>query len=274
MQDICTTYHVNVTGKGNKTLLFAHGLGCDQNVWRYIIPALEDDHKIVLFDYIGSGKSDLSRYSKQRYSSLDGYADDILAICAALDLREVIFVGHSVSGMIGMLAAIKRPALFSRLIMIGPSPCYLNEPAYSGGFDRENIEQLLAMMKENYVEWAAFFAPKAMGNEDRPELSNTLKTAFCKADPAITCDFASVTFLSDNRKDLNQLTVPTLILQPANDIVAPKHIGEYMQQHIRDSTLYYMQATGHFPHLSAVEETVELIRKYLKMEKGAPKLPS
>jgi sigma-B regulation protein RsbQ len=263
-EDVLSTYNIQIFGKGSRSLLFAHGLGCDQNVWRFVSSALADEYKIILFDYIGSGKSDISRYSKERYSSLNGYANDLLDICAALELKDVVFVGHSVSGMIGLLAAIKQPTSFNRLIMIGPSPYYINEPPYLGGFDKEDIQQLLAMMQENYQQWSGFFAPKAMGNADRPELAKALEAIFCKTDPEITCDFARVTFLTDNRKDLGKLKVPTAILQPADDIVAPRHIGEYLHQMMPCSNLYYMKATGHFPHLSAVEETIALIKQYLK----------
>jgi sigma-B regulation protein RsbQ len=262
-EDVLSTYNVNVLGKGSRTLLFAHGLGCDQNVWKHVVAAFAEDYKIILFDYIGSGHTDVSRYSKERHSSLNGYAEDILDICTALELNDITFVGHSVSSMIGLLVAIKEPSLFSRLIMIGPSPCYFNEPPYYGGFDREHLEELLLMMQKNYMEWSGFFAPKVMGNAGRPELAGALKDLFCKADPRITCDFARVTFLSDNRGDLHQLRVPSLILQPAEDIVAPTVVGEYLHQRLPKSTLFYMEATGHFPHLSAVEETVSLIRQYL-----------
>jgi sigma-B regulation protein RsbQ len=263
-EDVLKTFNVNVFGNGTQAIVFAHGLGCDQSVWQYITPAFTATYKVILFDYIGSGKSNISCYHKERYSSLEGYANDLIDICTALNVKDVIFVGHSVSSMIGLLAAIRQPSLFSQLIMIGPSPYYLNEPPYMGGFDKEDIHQLLTLMKENYIQWSGFFAPKAMRNEDRPELSGTLKGLFCKADPDITYSFAKVTFLSDNRQDLYRLTVPSLILQPADDIVAPKHVGEYLHRNIQHSTLVYMEATGHFPHLSAVEETISLIKQYLK----------
>jgi sigma-B regulation protein RsbQ len=260
---VLSTYNVTVSGQGSSPMLFAHGLGCDHNVWQQVAAHFEADYQVIVFDYIGSGGSDLSRYNRERYASLNGYAEDILDIIAALGLKEVLFVGHSVSSMIGMLAAIKAPHLFSKLVMIGPSPYYINEPHYMGGFDREDIQQLLSMMENNYEQWSQFFAPKAMGNNDKPELAGDLQELFCKADPVITTQFAKVTFLSDNRKDLSHLEVPVLILQPSEDIVAPQHIGEYIHQHIRSSTLCHMKATGHFPHLSAVEETVSSIKKYL-----------
>lgn len=262
--DVLVRHNVNVSGKGTQPLLFSHGLACDQNVWHLIKPAFDDDYRIILFDFVGSGQSDLKSYNKEKYSSLEGYAEDVLNICEELQLQDVIFVGHSVSSIIGLLAAIKNPFIFSKLIMLGPSPRYINEPGYIGGFERAEIDELLAIMKENYTKWAAFFAPKAMANPEIPELSEQLKDGFCTADPAITYEFARVTFLSDNRKDLPLLKTPILILQIAEDIVAPLQVGEYMHKNIAASTLYYMKATGHFPHLSAPQETIELIKKYLK----------
>lgn len=266
MDNVLKTFNVKVSGRGVRPLLFAHGLGCDQNVWRHVSSAFAEDYKIILFDYVGCGESDITQYDREHHSSLHGYANDVLKICAALELKDVIFIGHSVSSMIGLLAAIKQPAIFSKLVMIGPSPCYLNDPPYQGGFDRQDLEMILQMMKQNYEQWAGYFAPKVMGNADKPQLGDSLAKTFCKADPAITCDFAGVTFFSDNRKDLKNLTIPTFILQPADDIVAPKHIGEYLAKEIPHSSLYYMKATGHFPHLSAVPETVDAIKLYLKSQ--------
>jgi sigma-B regulation protein RsbQ len=257
-------HNVQVSGAGSQPVLFAHGLGCDQKVWRFITPAFEKDYKIIVFDFIGSGQSDLSVYNKEKYSSLQGYAADIRDICTALELTNVIFVGHSVSSMIGMLVAIAHPTLFKCIIMIGPSPCYINYKGYHGGFERNEIEALLSLMEKNYKEWAGSFAPRVMGNEDKPELSDGLNESFCSTDPAITVEFARVTFLSDSRSDLPKLKTPSLIMQIADDIVAPTAVGEYMHQAIRGSTLVYMKATGHFPHLSAPEETIREIKQYLE----------
>jgi sigma-B regulation protein RsbQ len=273
IKNVLTALNVNVKGTGTQPMIFAHGLGCDQNVWRYVSPAFENDYKVILFDYIGSGQSDKSSYNKEKYSSLSGYADDLLAICDALSLTNVILVAHSVSSMIGVLAAVKNPTVFSKLIMIGPSPSYINQPPYYGGFAKEDIEQLLQLMKERYLQWANFFAPKAVGNLNRPELAEEVESSFCKADPDITYQFAEVTFLADNRSDIKKLRTPALIMQPAEDIVAPKEVGEYLHQNIPGSTLYYMKATGHFPHLGASDETVNLIKKFLS-EKAIEKEPS
>lgn len=265
-KSVLSTYNVKVTGKGTQTLVFAHGLGCDHNVWRYVSAAFEKDYQIVTFDYIGSGDADSSKYSKEKYSSMNGYAQDVLDICHALALQSVIFIGHSVSSMIGMLAAIQEPSLFLKIVMIGASPKYINDPPYLGGFNEEEVEQLLTLMRDNYVQWTQWFASKAMANSDKPELSDKLQNIFSSVNPAIMYDFARMTFFADKRKDLCKLTIPTLILQTDNDIVAPRHIGEFVHRSIPYSTLYYMKATGHYPHLSAVEETVGMIKKYLEEE--------
>lgn len=261
--NIVKRFNIQVWGTGSNTLVFAHGLGCDQKVWHSITPAFEKKYKIVVFDYIGSGASDWSAYNEPKYSSLNGYAADILDICAALDLQDVIFVGHSVSSMIGMLAAISNPHLFKCLIMLGPSPCYTYEKGYTGGFDREEIAELLVLMEKNFQQWAAFFAPKVMGNEDRPVLSENLKNGFCSTDPAITLNFARVTFYADNRKDLVKVKTPSLIIQMDKDIIVPSSVGEYMHQLMPNSSLVHMKATGHFPHISAPEETITVIKAYL-----------
>jgi sigma-B regulation protein RsbQ len=256
--------NVQITGKGVQPILLAHGFGCDQHMWRYIVPAFEEDYKVILFDYVGHGQSDLNSYNRERYASLRGYAQDILDICEELKLTDVVFVGHSVSSMIGMLAAIERPAIFSRLIMIGPSPCYINGDSYTGGFEREDIDGLLETMEKNYIGWANFLAPAIMGNKERPELAEELTGSFCSTDPVIARQFAEVTFLSDNRHDLGKLRVPSLILQCSEDMIAPDVVGEYLQQRLPNSTLYQMQATGHCPQMSEPDETVELIKKYLQ----------
>lgn len=256
--------NVRVVGTGTQPMLFAHGFGCDQNMWRFIIPAFEDKYKIVLFDYVGSGKSNHASYNPERYSSLYGYAQDVIEICEVLHLRDVIFVGHSVSSMIGLLASIQKPAIFSRLIMVGPSPCYLNIDGYSGGFARSDIESLLETMEKNYIGWANFLAPAIMGNADRPELGAELTTSFCSTDPVIAKQFAEVTFFSDNRKDVRNAPVPSLILQCSEDIIAPTNVGEYLAREMPGSKLVYLEATGHCPHMSAPEETIARILEYLQ----------
>ncbi|HEX5746469.1 MAG TPA: alpha/beta hydrolase [Archangium sp.] len=262
--DILSRNNVQVTGRGTQPILFAHGFGCDQHMWRFVAPAFEADYRVVLFDYVGSGKSDLHAYNRERYSSLNGYAEDILDICRALDLRDIIFVGHSVSSMIGLLAAIREPERFHRLVLVAPSPRYLNEaPDYVGGFERQDIEELLQTMDKNYIGWANFLAPRVMNRPDRPELNQELTESFCSTDPTIARRFAEVTFFSDNRKDLPKLTVPSLILQCSEDLIAPRQVGDYLHRNLARSTLRLTRATGHCPHMSAPEETTSLIKDYL-----------
>jgi sigma-B regulation protein RsbQ len=263
MTDVLHRNNVRVSGKGRQPMLFAHGFGCDQTMWRFITPAFESDYRVVLFDYVGSGKSDASAWSEERYATLDGYAQDVLDICAALDLQDVIFVGHSVSSMVGVLAANREPERFSRLVMVGPSPRYINDHEYVGGFERADIEGLLDLMDKNYIGWANFLAPVIMKNEDRPELTRELNESFCSTDPKITRRFAETTFFSDNRKDLSQLRVPSLIMQCAEDAIAPVEVGSYLHRVLPQSTLRLMKATGHCPHISHPEETIEAIRSYL-----------
>ena len=264
MQDILARNNVKVSGSGEQPMLFAHGFGCDQNMWRLVTPAFEKDYRIVLFDYVGSGHSDLGAYDAGRYASLDGYAQDVLDICHALDLSDIIFVGHSVSSMIGALAANREPGRFAHVIMIGPSPRYINEaPDYVGGFERADLEGLLDMMDRNYLGWANFLAPVIMKNSDRPELGAELEESFCSTDPIIARRFAEATFFADNRSDAAQLTVPSLLLQCRDDAIAPQAVGDYLHRTIAGSTLHQLEATGHCPHLSHPGETIDAIRKYL-----------
>jgi sigma-B regulation protein RsbQ len=264
-QNIISRNNVKLMGRGTRPLLFAHGFGCDQHMWRFVTPAFENDYRIVLFDYVGSGKSELRAYNPERYSTLNGYAEDILDICEALQLEDVIFVGHSVSGMIGLLAALRAPERFKHLIFVSPSPRYINEPPdYVGGFERKDLEELLETMDKNYIGWANFLAPVIMKNPERPELTTELTESFCSTDPMIARRFAQVTFFSDNRRDLPKLTVPSLILQCSEDLIAPREVGEYVHRNVPRSTLRVMKATGHCPHLSAPEETIALIQDYLR----------
>lgn len=264
MVDVARRNNVKARGAGSQPMLFAHGFGCDQNMWRFITPAFENDYRIVLFDYVGSGRSDLGAYDEERYSTLDGYAQDVLDICSALDLRDVIFVGHSVSSMIGVLAANREPERFSRLIMVGPSPRYINDAEYVGGFDRRDIEGLLDLMDKNFIGWANFLAPVIMKNPERPELARELNDSFCSTDPKITRRFAETTFFADNRADLPHLRVPSLIIQCSDDAIAPKEVGYYLHRTIPDSTMHLLRATGHCPHISHPDETIEAIRNYLR----------
>jgi sigma-B regulation protein RsbQ len=246
-----------------RPLLFAHGFGCDQNIWRFVWPAFADDFRIVLFDLVGAGRSDLSAWDEERYSSLAGYADDVIEICDELDLEDVVFVGHSVSAMIGVLAARRRPELFGKLVLVGPSPRYIDDEGYVGGFSEDDIRGLLDQLDSNYLGWSAAMAPVIMGNSDRPELGEELTNSFCRTDPDIARQFAHVTFMSDNRADLEGLTVPTLVLQCTDDAIAPVAVGEYVASAIQNGTLRMLDATGHCPNLSAPEATVEAIRAFL-----------
>ena len=255
--------NVNTIGSGSRPMLFAHGFGCDQNMWRFVTPAFEDDYKVILFDYVGAGKADRSAYNRDRYASLNGYAQDVIDICEAMELKEVVFVGHSVSSMVGLLAAIKHPEYFSQLILVGPSPCYINDKGYKGGFERKDIEELLDTMAKNYVGWANFLAPAIMKNPNRPELTEELTESFCSTDPLIARHFATATFFSDNRRDLPKLKRPSLIMQCSEDIIAPLEVGDYLHAHLADSTLRVLKATGHCPHMSHPEETIEVMKKYL-----------
>ncbi len=257
--------NVHVSGLGEKTIIFAHGFGCDQTVWNNVIPAFEDDYQIVLFDYVGSGKSEKSAYSFERYGSLHGYAQDVLDICDALALKDVYYVGHSVSGMIGALAAIKKPELMKKLVMIGPSPHYLNEEDYVGGFEKEDIEELLDMMETNYKEWAKYLAPIAMLDEERPEMIEGFEALLNSNDPIIARQFADVTFNSDHRADLPEIPVHTLILQTKRDAIAPPAVANYLHEHIPNNELVIMKTgTGHNPHISQPEETVEEIKRFIE----------
>jgi sigma-B regulation protein RsbQ len=261
--DILTRNNVNISGKGTQPMLFAHGFGCDQTMWGHITPAFEEHYKIILFDYVGCGKSDKSCYDPADYSSLDGYAQDIIDICHALSLRDIIFVGHSVSGMIGMLAAKLEPHRFSRIIMLGPSACYINDPHYKGGLEREMVDGILATIDAGTHDWAYNLAPVIMGNPDRPELAAELSTLFCELDPKVASQFARATFLSDNRPQLAALKVPTLIMQCSEDIVAPEAAGSFIHRSIPGSTMVKLQATGHVPQVSAPMETISVMKGYL-----------
>ncbi|GGD78191.1 alpha/beta fold hydrolase [Paenibacillus nasutitermitis] len=264
MNNIDVRNNVSVIGNGERTLVFAHGFGCDQSMWKYITPSFEEKYRIVLFDYVGSGHSDLKAYQTEKYDSLQGYVQDVLDIIETHELKNIIFIGHSISSMIGMLASIERPEYFDRLIMIGPSPCYLNTDDYHGGFDKSDITELLDMMEMNFAGWASFMAPLAMNNPELPQLSKELERSFISADPVIAREFAEVTFLSDHRKDLSQATVPTLILQCSDDSIVPLEAGEYLHRHLRNSTFQLMEAKGHYPHISHPGETIGFIQDYLQ----------
>ncbi|MVO88684.1 alpha/beta fold hydrolase [Streptomyces sp. p1417] len=257
--------NVTVTGRDDgPVVVLAHGFGCDQNMWRLIVPALAEQYRVVLFDYVGSGGSDLSAWDPERYASLDGYARDVVEVCAELDLRRAVFVGHSVSAMVGVLAAASAPERIGALVMVAPSPRYIDDDGYRGGFGAEDIEELLESLEANYLGWSSAMAPVIMGNPERPELGQELTNSFCATDPDIARVFARTTFLSDSREDLRSVSVPTLVLDCAEDVIAPREVGAYVQAAVPGSRLVTLPATGHCPQLSAPEATAEAILDFLR----------
>ncbi|WP_104524594.1 alpha/beta fold hydrolase [Blastococcus atacamensis] len=264
MGSVVTRNRVCTSGvPSGRPLVFVHGFGCDQTMWRFVAPAFERDHRVVLFDHVGSGRSDLSAYDPEKYGSLEGYADDIVEICRELGLRDVVLVGHSVAAMMGVLAFRRAPDLFGALVLVGPSPRYVDDGDYVGGFSRTDIAGLLDALDSNHLGWSAEMAPVIMGNADRPDLAAELTNSFCRTAPDIARQFARVTFLSDNRADLADVSVPTLILQCTDDAIAPDAVGEYVHRQIPGSELVRLAATGHVPQLSAPEETSAAIRAFL-----------
>ncbi|MFF9088554.1 alpha/beta fold hydrolase [Streptomyces sp. NPDC014991] len=262
--DIVRRNNVTITGNPQgPTVVLAHGFGCDQNMWRLTVPALIQDYRVILFDYVGSGRSDPAAFFEDRYASLDGYARDVVEICEALDLRDAVFVGHSVSAMIGVLAAAAAPERIGALVMVAPSPRYIDDEGYLGGFSAPDIDELLGSLDLNYLGWSAAMAPMIMGNADRPELGEELKNSFCATDPEMARVFARTTFLSDSRDDLKSVQVPTLVLECMQDVIAPREVGAFVHQAIPGSTLVTLDATGHCPHLSAPEATNEAITSFL-----------
>ena len=255
--------NVRVDGDSKRPVIFAHGLGCDQNMWRFVAPAFSADYQTILFDHVGAGGSDLSAYDPIKYANLSGYADDLIEIIQDLKLTKVVFIGHSVSCMIGVLASIKAPELFESLVLIGPSPRYINDGAYHGGFSADDIAELLRLMDDNYLGWSATMAPVIMANPDRPELANELANRLCRTDPAMAKAFARVTFTSDNRTDLPNVKTRTLILQSSEDVIASTPVGTFVHRSIAGSTLVQLRATGHCPNLSAPDETIAAIRAFV-----------
>ncbi|TQF32313.1 alpha/beta hydrolase [Bradyrhizobium sp. UNPA324] len=255
--------NVRVRGAGHRTMIFAHGFGCDQNMWRFVAPAFEKDFMTVVFDHVGAGGSDLSAYDSAKYSTLSGYTKDVVEIGTELGLKDSVFVGHSVSSMIGVLAARQAPGMFGKLVLIGPSPRYIDDDGYVGGFSAQQIEELLRFLDSNHMGWSMQMAPMIMGNPDRPELGQELTNSFCSADPEIAKAFARVTFTSDNREDLAEVSLPTLVLQCSEDIIAPPEVGEFVARNIPNSRMIVLDATGHCPNLSAPEEVIAAMRPFV-----------
>lgn len=257
--------NINILGKGSQTIILAHGFGCDQKMWRYLTPMLEDDFQIILFDYVGSGGSDYTSFNKQRYSTLNGYADDVVDICQSLNLNNTIFVGHSVSSMIGMRAAFQLDdSIISKLVMVCPSPCFLNfPPNYLGGFDKTDLEELINLMDKNYIGWANYLAPLVMGNNNDTRLINELESSFCSTNPLYAKVFAKATFFADDRENLSKLAIPTLILQSEDDKLASVEIGQYLSKHIQHSKLNVVQSHGHCLHMTNPEQVYDAIKGFI-----------
>jgi sigma-B regulation protein RsbQ len=263
--DVRTRNNVVVRGaEDGPLLLLAHGFGCDQHMWRLVEPLLAPSCRLVLFDGVGAGGSDPAAWDPRKYSSLEGYASDVLDICRELDLRDVVFVGHSVAALVGVLAANREPARFSKLVLVTPSPRYLDADGYRGGFSAADIDELLESLDSNYLGWSATTAPLIMGNPDRPELGEELTNSFCRMAPEVARVFARTTFLSDNRTDLDAVTLPTLVLQCREDVIAPPEVGAYVHEHIAGSRLVTLDAIGHCPQLSAPEQTAAAILSFLR----------
>jgi sigma-B regulation protein RsbQ len=263
MVGIVERNNVHVRGAGDRTMMFAHGFGCDQNMWRFVEPAFEGQFKTVLFDHVGAGGSDLKAYDKTKYSTLAGYADDVIEIGHELGLKDAVFVGHSVSSMIGALAVQKASGMFGKLVMVGPSARYIDDGDYVGGFSEKQIEELLQFLDANHMGWSVQMAPAIMGNPDRPELVEELTNSFCRTDPEIAKAFARVTFTSGNREDLAGVAIPTLILQCSDDIIASKEVGEFVHRSIPNSEMIILEATGHCPNLSAPDEVIAAMRTFV-----------
>lgn len=262
---VAERFNLQVSGRPDgQPMLFAHGFGCDQHMWRHVAPLFEDQFRVVLFDHVGAGGSDLSSYDSERYSSLQAYAEDVLAICRGLALDDVVFVGHSVSAMIGVLAAVTEPTRFAKLVLVGPSPRYVDDGDYVGGFSDADIAELLDSLESNYLGWSTAMAPLIMGNAERPELGAELTESFCRTDPRIARQFARVTFLSDNREDLAKVATPTLVLQCSEDAIAPVAVGEYVAARLSNGKLVMLDATGHCPNLSAPGPTAAAIAEFVR----------
>jgi sigma-B regulation protein RsbQ len=257
-------HNVRVSGGPGRTMLFAHGYGCDQNMWRFVAPAFESEFRVALFDYVGMGKSDFSAYDPVKYSRLDGFVDDLLDVCRELGMKGGVFVGHSVSSIIGILAAGREPDVFAELVLVGPSPCYVNDGEYNGGFTRAEIEGLLEFLDSNYLGWSSTMAPVIMGQTGRPELADELRESFCRTHPLIARQFARVTFLSDNRSDLKRVRQRALVIQCAQDALAPVSVGEYVHRQIPRCEFVLLNTPGHCPHMTVPAETIAAIKSFLK----------
>lgn len=261
--DVYAKHNITIVDEGSgPTILLVHGFGCDQNLWRLVVDRMKTDFRLVLIDLVGSGSSDPGAWDPKKYSSLSGYAADILEVVDGLDLRDVVFVGHSVSAIIGALATLTDASRFSKLVMLTPSPCYIDDGDYHGGFSKTDIDELLESLGQNFLGWSRAMAPVIMGNPDRPDLQDELADTFCRTDPECARVFARTTFLSDNRADLSRIPLPTLVIECSQDTIAPREVGAYVHAHIHDSRLVTLDATGHCPHVSAPDATASAIADF------------
>ena len=259
-------HHIHLAGRGAATMVFAHGFGCDQTMWRHLAPAYQHRYRVLTYDLIGSGGSDLSAYDPVRHGSLQGHADDLLALIDAHAVGPVVFVGHSVGAMIGMLATIAAPERFVAQIMVSPSACYLNDGDYTGGFTRDDIDELLETMETNFIAWSHSLAPTIMGAPNQPHLASGLTASFCRNDPEIAHHFASVTFRSDHRLDVPRSTTPALILQCSDDLIAPCTAGQWLHENLPHSSLAMVSNVGHCPHMSAPTAVSAAIDAFLAQQ--------
>lgn len=255
--------NVQISGKGETILIFAHGYGCDQNMWRKVVPHFEENYRILLFDHVGSGQSDETAYDFEKYSSLQGYADDLLDICDAFCDGNTVFVGHSVSAMIGVLASAKKTEIFRSMVLIGPSPCYINQDGYHGGFTAKDIDELVSTLENNYLGWSHYITPVIAGAEDDGAVAKELENSFCRMNPAIAKHFAKVTFMGDNRADLHHADVPSLVIQCNPDVISPVEVGKYVAEKLPDGYYKELKVPGHCPHLTAPEATAEAMHSFL-----------
>lgn len=261
--DVARRNNIKILGDGPATMVFSHGFGCDQNMWRFLAPQYSARFKTITFDLVGAGGSDVAAYDPKKYASLSGYVDDLLEIVDEFATGPVIFVGHSVSAMVGMLAGIREPEKFAAHVMFGPSPCYINDGDYVGGFSREDIDSLLDTLESNYLGWASSMAPAIMGAPAQPELGEELTNSFCRTDPAIAKHFARVTFMGDNRADVGRLIAPTLVVQSSDDLIAPLSVGEYLKRTLPNGMLRVVENVGHCPHLSAPCASADVMDEFL-----------
>ncbi len=265
LMDAAARFNVTTTGRPDgQPMVFAHGFGCDQHMWRFVAPAFADEFRIVLFDFVGAGGSDPAAYDPVRHGTLDGYAEDLLQVLRDLDLRDVVLVGHSVSAMIAAIAQVAEPERFDRIVMVGPSPRYVDEGSYVGGFSEADILEMLESLESNYLGWSAAMAPAIMNTPDRPALGAELTESFCRMDPVVARQFARVTFLTDTRTVLSQVSCPTLVLQCSDDLIAPVEVGSYVRDALPQGSMIVLEATGHCPHLSAPAETIAAMTGFVR----------